>query len=155
VDEEGMLVGYVPHSKAWQALVDTESCIFIRESRNVTFDETRTCASIYEILTEHPDANVRPAEGSNYAEVTLSSRKRVADVIPETSDVTADHLAENDSEFDPENEHEEALSASQNVPPPIPPVPDEPEDSEPAEAAEENAAAEPMEVGPRLYPLRD
>jgi hypothetical protein len=83
VNEEGMFVGYAPYSQAWQVLVDTESGLVIRESHDVSFDESRTCSPICQILTEHPDCDVRPAEGSHYAEVILPTLKRPAVDVPE------------------------------------------------------------------------
>lgn len=56
--EDGILVGYAQYSKAWKVLVETAKGFEIRETQNVHFDETTTCAALCATLREFPDADV-------------------------------------------------------------------------------------------------
>jgi hypothetical protein len=83
VNEDGMFIGYAEFSKAWMVLVDTLSGLMIRESQNVSFDESCTCESLCEIFREYPDADVRPAAGSYSDILILSQKHKDTDYVPE------------------------------------------------------------------------
>jgi transposase InsO family protein len=116
VVEEGILVGYAQYSKAWRVLVDTDSGLTIRETQNVTFDESRTSTSLRSVLIEHPDADVRDADGAQYADVRVSSLKRKNAPDPTytaTTEDTIDLLGGDDSEANVQSAEQEA--AQQNA----------------------------------------
>jgi hypothetical protein len=69
------MVGYAEFSKAWRILADTPSGLVIRESQKVVFDEERTSQEICDILSEYPDADVKPAKGT-YSDLLFTTAER-------------------------------------------------------------------------------
>ena len=65
IAETGIMVGYAFSSSAWKILVSTEYGFAIREtSSRKTRAHARTCQT----LREFPDADLRQADGHEYAE---------------------------------------------------------------------------------------
>jgi hypothetical protein len=71
VDDTGILVGYGTYSKAWKILVSTEAGFVISDTQDVAFDESRTCSKLCAELREYPDADVKPAAGSQFIDLVV------------------------------------------------------------------------------------
>jgi hypothetical protein len=93
VNEEGIMVGYAKHSKAWIILVKTPAGFVIRESMNVDCDDDSTSTALCDALRECPDADIQPAAGSYSDVIVFPLEKSKGAVAPHVSDtVTEDTL---------------------------------------------------------------
>ena len=149
MNEDGIMVGYTPHTKASRILVDTVDGFEIRETQNVVFDEPKTSEHLCKALRSSPDVDIRPAVGS-YADMFVPALKRGRsddeyvheEQLPTTADIM-DLLGGADPAED------DAESVGQEVPAAI--------DAAIEREADEAATTDAGEVGgagPSRYPAR-